>query len=364
MAEPGPRRCVFVHLPVPYLVVPAKWRVGAVTFLPPGRLLQWFRQDRVRRGVSTHALGAYIEEILGEDSIGSTALVPAWTNHLATGQIAEWTYAEARDAARDSIAVLRLFQRSPGMNVDHQLFGLAVDIGAAREHRLTTDRSGRFVSTGVRLHGSIGSWTFSRDDVAAFRADPRLVYLDEALRMPDGQRTEWQRRAVAAVRTLGIGTPLHRPAQRIILAATALEALLGDAYQRGRAGAGAHQLARRGAFVWCGAEFNDPHGQAPRRGACPFLLARDGKDLRRRITAYNQANGGQPVCSYYADLRDLYEDRGAAVHGAEAQFSERLAGRHEYTLEKVIMVVLGWVTMSGATTFEEYERAIAALPAA
>lgn len=358
MAEtPGPRRRVTVHLIVPHLIVPIAWRVGAVTFLPPGRLLQWIDRDRPRRKRDPDAFDAWIRENLDDKT--TTAAVPAWTRHLATGSIEEEAYSAARNTVRDSIAVLRLFHsaraRLARYNVDHEFFGLVADIGSAGEFRWVSDPAGRFIALGFAWQGSIGSWEVPRGAITEFRADRRFTYLDKALRTR-APLTDWQRRILGAVRTMAIATPLHRPAQRIVLAATALEALFGKEFLPGvhQTPIGGHQLARRAAFLWCGAESNDRHGS--NRPACPFLTEPSERRLNHRL-------GIQPWdCSYYDDLRALYDDRNAALHGADSQFSEKLASRHEFTIERVLLEVLGWVTSTGATTLQEYEDAIAALP--
>lgn len=248
------------------------------------------------------------------------------------------------------------------MNVEHEMFGLAVDIGTAREHRWVTDRAGRFISTGASVHGSLAQWEVRRDEITAFCSDPRFAYLERALRKPGSHRTDWERRIVNAVRTFAITTPLHRPSLRIVSAATAIEALVGNEYRQGEGATGGHQLARRGAFAWCGSEFGDPHGPAPARGACPYLTATDRKDLGRRIRKVEKEKGVRPPCSYYATLRGLAEDRNAAVHGADVDFTERQAQQHEYTLEVVILAVLERVISAGMTTLAEYEAAIRTLP--
>lgn len=354
--KPGPLRRITIHLIVPHLMVPVAWRIGDVTFLPPGRLLKWADRDQARRQPEPIGFDAWIRTNL--DDRTTTAAVPAWSRHLATGRIEEEAYAAARNTARDSIAVLRLFHATRSRyNVDHELFGLVADVGSAQELRWVSDPDGRFVAVGLAWQGSVGSWEVPRDAIRAFRADPRFAYLDAALRAR-APLTDWQRRILGAVRTMAIATPLHRPAQRIVLAATALEALFGKDFLPGvkQHPTGAHQLARRASFLWCGAEHNDRHG--PTRPACPFLTEpSEGKLTKRREV--------KPwTCTYYDELRDMYDARNAALHGADSRFSDKLAARHEFMIERVLLEVLGWVATTGATTLEEYEHAIAALPSA
>ncbi len=70
------------------------------------------------------------------------------------------------------------------------------------------------------------------------------------------------------------------------------------------------------------------------------------------------------VCSYYDELRALYDARNAALHGAEPDFTDKLPSQSEFMVERVLLEALGWVTRSGAKTMDEYEAAIAALPVA
>lgn len=350
-----------MHLPVPYLTVPARWRIGPVTFLPPGRLVAMIDRDHAKRPVRPPDLMEWLRRPLLDEPT-STVAVPAWTRFLTTGKVEETALAAARDDARDAIAVLRLFQHHRStMKTDHETFGLAVDIGSVMEHRYVSDPQGCFILTGVQRHGSIAAWTFSRDDMAAFAADPRFAFIDQALRTPAERRTDWQHRVVLAVRTLGVGVPLDRPSTRIVLAATAIEALVGDAYQPRAGATGGHHLARRAAFAWCGAEFKNPHGQPPGRPACDFLVARGRDDLARRAREV-AAGGGALVCDFYASLLDISEARNEAVHGADTRFTTKEADRYEYETEAVVLAVVAWVVDHGATTLTDYLAAIDALP--
>ncbi len=83
--------------------------------------------------------------------------------------------------------------------------------------------------------------------------------------------------------------------------------------------------------------------------------------LERRLETDAQ-KGKDWTCSYYADLRDRYDDRNAALHGAEMGFTDQLAARHEFTVEQVLFEILGWVSNNAADTFAEYEGAIGRLP--
>ena len=124
--------------------------------------------------------------------------------------------------------------------------------------RWITNSTGALAQTSAGRYGNVGQWTFTVDDVDAFRDDARFAFLDDALRASD--LTDFQARTITAIRTFALSRLVVRPALRVVLLATTIEALLGDPYQVRRAGTGAHQLARRAAFAGCGfeAEFSRP----------------------------------------------------------------------------------------------------------
>ena len=357
-------RSIDVHLHVPFLNVPRRWRVGQATFWPAGVLAHRLRVTAPRRRQRVaQVLLDHATQLLDAEKWATVRVRTPIATDGRQRDATKAALAVARDIARDSVAVLTLLRldRHRLLDTKRQSFGLALDVGSAREDYWLTGRDGDLRGVGGAWHGTVGAWNFGGRDIAHFRHDARFRYIDLALRTPDPSRTDWQRRIVSALRTFATITSTHRPALRIILAATALEALVGDPFVPGKRATGGHQLARRGAFAWCGAEFDDRHGTA--RPACPFLTERGRTALERRLTA-DAGNGVDWVCSYYADLRDLYDDRNAALHGAEVRFTSELAARHEFTVEQALFEILGWVTATGAQTFAEYEAAIAAVPAA
>lgn len=358
-----PRRVV-VHLQVPYLVVPRPWRVGAATFWPAGALLERLRRrGGTTRGPIPSVVFEHVTDAL-VDSRWATVRIDVMSTVDRRGkEDLQATVAAVRDSARDSIAVLTLLKLVKARNAStaRQSFGLALDVASVREDYWVTTTRGRYLMAGSARHGTIAPWEFQPADIGRYRHDPRFQLLDVALRTPDSQRTDWQRRVVSALRTFTVANTVDRPATRIVLAATVLEALVGDEFQPGvrQNPTGSHQLARRAAFLWCGAEHNNPHG--PSRPACPFLTEPSDRQLTHRL-AEDARHGQEWVCDYYADLRDLYDDRSAALHGAEVRFTNKLTSRHEFTVERVLLLVLEWMAATGATTLQDYEAAIAAVP--
>jgi hypothetical protein len=357
-------RRVVVHLQVPYLVVPRRWRVGAATFWPGGSLLERLRRQggTARRPLPPPVLDYVTDALRGNR--WSTVRTDAMTTLDGRGkEDLQATVSAARDSARDSISVLTLFKLASHryLNTEIQTFGLALDVASIREDYWVTTTRGRYLMAGSARHGTLAPWEFQPADIARYQGDPRFRLLDIALRTPDDQRTDWQRRVLAALRTLTVTNTTDRPSTRIVLAATALEALVGDEFQPDvrQNPTGSHQLARRAAFLWCGAEHSNPHG--PNRPACPFLTEPSDRRLTHRL-AEDARHGQRWVCDYYADLRDLYDDRSAALHGAEVRFTDSLASRHEFTVERILLLVLEWIVATGATTLHDYEAAIATVP--
>jgi hypothetical protein len=342
---------VAVHLQVPYLEVPSRWRVGDVVFWPLG--LQ--RRRLVRLGdIGGGPLEHLLAPLEDPESPWATVRVLVCAGDDRFGHLdAKAAVNEARSEMRDAVAVLSLLKRArvPRFGGRHQDFGLPTDAVSIREDSWVTDPAGRFLAGSGRRDGSLAAWRFSVDDVVAYRRDPRFQYLDALLRKRD--RGPWERRILAALRTLSIANATYRPATRIVLAATALDALFGRDYEPKIRATGGHQLARRAAFLLCG-EPTDRHG--PMRPACPYLLASDYNDLDRRLTATPWE------CATYWHIRDIYEWRNMAVHGAEERFPDQLARQAEYTLEQLLLLSLDWVVGTRASSFDEYLAAINEVP--
>ncbi len=359
MTRPARR---IVHLQVPYLVVPSPWRVGEAVFWPAGELERRLRPQLEGREIAEHVLRPLTSQPWATVRV---TIAPALDARGAVNVNA--TVARARDVMRDSVALLTLFKLARMRAGRRQTFGLATDVTSSREDYWILRRDGRWHLSGGGHHGSGIPWRFSRSDLAAFRRDPRMAYLERALFTPEPGRSEWQPRAIAALRTFSMGQA-YRPGPRIVLAATTIEALFGDGFLPGvvKPPASAHVLASRAAFLWCGVEAGDPTGgnpHGPNRPACPFLTEKSARSLDRRLEA-DDAVGQRWRCDYYADLRDLWVDRNAALHGAELDASEELASRREYMVERIFLLVLDWLARTGATRFSELEGAIAALPRA
>jgi hypothetical protein len=235
------------------------------------------------------------------------------------------------------------------------------DLGGVIESRWITDRRGAYAGSGWERHGVLGEWGFTHAHLRQYRADDRFAYLDTALRAdPPG---DWHGRMLTALRTMNIATVRERPAIRIMLYATALEALVGDPFRAGGATGGrGHLLARRAAYFACGSE-NDPPGlhRPARRPACEFLTRT--RDPRGDARLYHPTRRVW-ACSDYGDMRNLYDDRNAALHGAAAGFDQRRAASHEFHLDRVVREALRWVIDRQPTSIVDLDDEIASLPAA
>jgi hypothetical protein len=333
--------------------------VGQTTIYPPGHLLSRIDANLAERisPLPEQLVEDYRRDLL--DQRWATIRIPV----LAPGgKIDEPTMDLAREVARDTIAVLRLFQRARVryVSLDRQTFGLATDIGSVVEQRWVTDAVGRYAGMGWTLHGVFGAeWRFKTADLRAYHHDPRFAYLNRALAAGDAGRDDWQRRAITAIRTMNIATVMQRPANRIVLMATSVEALLGDEFDPSRSGAGGDQLARRAAYIWCGTDFDPRTLHRPgSRPACGLLTAK--RDPKKDPRLYDRASGVW-ACSWYGAVRNLYDDRNAALHGS-ATFDQRAATRHEFNLDKVVLATVDWVLDRRPSSIADLDSDIAALP--
>jgi hypothetical protein len=200
----------------------------------------------------------------------------------------------AVEDVRDSVAVLRLYQhaRYPMMNTDIQQFGIHGDIGATMQTYAVTQGE-RILAHGMHWLGVIGNWEFTSADVRDFRADPRFRYLDVTLRTRPSRRSEFQRRVLTAVRTLGFATPMVREQLRVVLLATALEALLAaDVQPGGRSELGEFfRITQRAAYLLCG----EPDQRYPSRPPVRTYTPRPYRRCGTHWTTESNSASGQPV---------------------------------------------------------------------
>ncbi len=354
------RQKVFVvHFQVPNLEVPARWRVGSSTFSPAGWLAEQIatapHHPKADPEISAHLRRSAAEPLVG--SKWATVAVAVRPEKESTDKATlNRSVLIARERARESIAAMRLL-RDADTFADHSYsdFGLAGDVMAATDYHWISTLDGRQRRSGRARLGALAGWTFNMSDVKRWRSEPRYRMLDAALRAEPG--TDWQRRVVAATTTWATQNEGDRPGVRIVLAATALETLLADPYQRARKSTGAFEIARRGSFLWCGVN-PDLGRHGPERGACAYLISRSSKEyaaLARRL-------GETQVCGWTAAIHGLFQDRNAAVHGSEIRFAERDARRHEFTVQQIIVQAIDWAVRSGGRDLPALLSEIDALP--
>jgi hypothetical protein len=265
-----------------------------------------------------------------------------------------------RDDVRDAVAVLRLYQREciPGFSVDRQTFGLDGDIRSTATGYWASDRTG-YRGSGSERHGVLSHWEFSRQQIRTFRDRPAFALLDDGLRgEPAGPLVD---RAIVALRALNYATAMLREPMRIVLQATALEALLGDdASQGGDFRPQAHPVARRAAFLTCPAD-----GQRMAAGDSPCIcltastpsqLAKDPTMARRPTDRWDWP------CTSYWRFREVFAARNKALHEAADDFPRLTAERFEGRVDDLMLAALDWAAAHPADGVSDLDAAIDRLP--
>lgn len=342
------------HFLVTNLVVPFAWPVGPVTFRPPG----WLRRQLISQAGRKDVWGDVPIEFLTEgtdDWNWASAHVT-----LARRSQDDPDIAGARGLMEDAVAVLRLFQRFvvPTVNVDRQTFGLAGDVGDALEWHWRIDRDG-FAGMGGQRLGVVGAWTFTPVHARRFRTEGVFRFLADAILRHDRPAvgvTPWTQRVIVALRVLNQANAMQRDPLRIILAATALEALLGDQGE-----SNSLRVNQRAAFLTCVDANDTSHGAT--RPACAILIAKSRKHLGDMLEQRARKGLGWR-CSAFEDVDELTDDRNAALHDATDQFGQRAGLRAQRVVDEVLIAAVRWVQSNNATHLKDLDDAIAALPAA
>jgi hypothetical protein len=310
------------HFPVPNLDVPVGWRVGRAWFRPRC----WLARHIDRRSVITAKASDdwYVERV--RTDVGAL--------ECATVETRGTSLEAARARARDAVAVLRLYQRAryPQVSLDQQTFGLPADLISGHEDHWAIQTDG-FPGAGWKRHGVLAPWSFTVADAREFHSDPRFQFLHAAFvaRPPD----ELHRRATVAVQARDSARASLPPSLRIITTAVVLEAMLGDDDSHERA----HRIARRLAYLECG----QPDSRCGRdRPACFYLASKTTSEVGRNVDQWRAA-GHHGLCSEYWHVRDLFDDRNAAVHKGRA-FSEKTASNHAYRADHWLLSAVEWAS--------------------
>jgi hypothetical protein len=280
--------------------------------------------------------------------------------------------ATANEELRDAIAFLEFLQsssaafqqnRAAGVDMSMWRFGLETEIGRAQEWSWFTTLDGRPFGAATRVYGSTVAWSFSAAEIRRYRAHKLFRYIDGALRAADEQRSDWQRRVVVALRTWAAANYLTRPSTRTVLAATALEVLLGDSYLPGARATGAFRLSQRAAYLWCSAgrrsapTYHGPDG----RPLCPSLAAKNRTELQSFLKGRKE-HGEQWECDWFDALMRLYDARNKALHGAVLRDSPQVADVSEQIVEQVLQRVIVWAASHPDGGLGALDAEIAAQP--
>jgi hypothetical protein len=368
-------RRVVVHFAVEKLEIGAPWHVGTCVLYPAHHVVSRVTEryeavlaqvpagpageaDVKARASATHAV-RIVRDFDGSASDRVTIGVP--TRLALDAKVTEPMVDELRNVARDALAVLRHMQdRMTMMDLSLQRFGLVGEVHGTIEPRLLVDRDDALVGAGWTRRGSGANWIFTRAAIHRYHRDPALQWLDEALRTPEAHRSDWQYRVLAALRAMALGDASLRPDVRVILLATAYEAALGNPYKPSAKATQAHELARRGAYLWCGTDVKPPRPHRPGGEPRCALLVREDP----RADPEARWPGGPWRCSWYNDLRNLSDARNAALHGSRRPATEKLARMAAYRVENVVEQLVRWIVERGATELRELDREIGALPMA
>jgi hypothetical protein len=320
------------------------WVVGLATFEPAGRLRRDLEAAR-RRSWKRHRDDAHLQADLERIAMEFGEAQWATASALGIDSI------EAEGKVRDAIAVLRLYARSmTNLNLDHQTFGLAPDVGSTVARSYVISR-GRIVQSGLRVAGIPGTgWRFTEDRIDAFADQPDFAWLDAALRA--AERTDLQKRAAMALRFLNLATSMLPGPVRVVLIATAFEELLGDETAKDRR----HRAARRYAFLTCAKEFGQGYA-AGERPACAYLAARSADDAKRLHQSLAQT-GHRPRCSWFEEARALFDLRDLVLHERLDTLPKNAAVQFEAVADLAIRGLAEWAATNGSTSIDELDEAI------
>ena len=324
-------QAAMLHIPVVQLKTPRAWRVGRVTFKPAGWLAGYCRPGLESSPASNRPFLEDAQKGIEEHSASTAAVRVRWPGHNADPVLDA-----AIEDVRDALAVLLLFQhwRHPQLNTDLQQFGVHGDVGGAIQRYTVTDRR-RVQAWGIRHVGIFGNWEFSKADADVFATDHRFRYIDNALRAR-GQRTELQRRVLTAIRALGLASTTPRPQVKVVLLATAVEALVSPDNPLDLRGEYL-RIAQRAAYLVCG----EPDHRYPSRPPCFYLQTTSLRALKN-VLEDRQTQGKPSECSTFRHYYGLLNDRNDALHKAKERFDRSRVYWHARYAETLVLYLVEW----------------------
>jgi hypothetical protein len=275
-----------------------------------------------------------------------------------TAQLKRWSAAEVEapdiDGAfrivRDVVDLLRVFMESRAM-FQTAKFGLPGDVRALHFHYVDLDKPN---SLGYRNPGDIVGSGFSPESRQAL-ASSRLAELANLAASPNPP--PGPARAMLAVRLLSRAVLEENPALKLLSTVIAIETLLG--------GGKTYQLARRAAYLTCGAPEGDLCGR--QRPTCPFLtLDPSDEPSRRQIQRLEDAAclDIRERCSEWLDFVNRYKDRSGIAHG-DPNFNVSVEDADKdlfWALHYLVPTALEWLLDHPADPAGALESAIYALP--
>jgi hypothetical protein len=346
---PDDRRQTAVFFPIQNLHVPCSWPVGRVMFRPG----DWVREHVDRWLANDDAEGrAGFGEVRDIAANVSACAEVRTTLDLALEPRAG--VLPLRDRVTDALAVLRLFSDVVARvgPSDSQTFGWSRDMAAAMETNFAvSDNRVYHVSTG--WHGAAFPHEFDAGDPAVYRADPRFRFLGQLISAK--RITPFQLRLLTALRTYNAATLPQSEQTRVILLATALEAVLGDdkVYDR------AHRIARRSAYFTCVPPGTTSH--AARRSKC-FYMRSANSDVVAALRELRHEAGLGTYCTAYEGIRSLFHHRNDAVHRGQARFDGKATVVHRLMTRDAILATAEWLAARPRAAFHDIDQGIADLP--
>ncbi|HKQ18228.1 MAG TPA: hypothetical protein VJW75_00645 [Candidatus Eisenbacteria bacterium] len=215
-------------------------------------------------------------------------------------------------------------------------------------------RDGRIVQAGTEWLGAAFPVELFEQDCATFIDDARFRHLGRVI--ASRRRSPFDRQLLTALRAYDTAI-LPQPDQvRVVLLATAMEAILGDDKSFDRA----HRIARRSAYVTCVPPGDISHANG--RPTCLYMRAPSTEtvEVLQRMRADESLAWD---CTAYTTVRSLFRHRNNAVHRGATNFDERAMRQHRWAVREALLATIEWAIAHRGEGLKDIDAGIASLPA-
>lgn len=341
-------------LPVHGLQLSRKWRIGTVTFRPPGDLdiEVATRMGKAQTGSAQAQLDQMVAELAAQWSHSATVSTEASSDEVALTTI------------REALAVVRflLRERVP-VNPDIHKIGLPEEGVVSLRHAVTFSDRG-WLGFSLNTVSAAVEMTIADREMKEWASDQRVTFIDATLTEDPENRSALGQRAITALQVLDNGFMATNPSIKALFVAMAVEVMFSAAADGLST---ALPIARRVAHLLCPARcaVNNPE--------CPFINGfKNMKAVVQHAEEHSQKGEGSWQCSTflhvgcpnqlvpYIHKTPIFTARNEIAHEGVTSLTNREINNLRWRADRAVSAGLQWFAEHPEASVDDLDAEIEA----